>query len=153
MRLSVLALSVIYKVLQAAFVLTLGAISVIDIKTKTIPDKAVICVLIIGFASCFVDNSVPFYDKLLGIIAAGILPFLAIVITDGGMGGGDVKLTAAAGMFVGWQRAIFSVATAFTLGAVFSIIVLLVFKKSRRTQIPFAPFISAGFIIAFCYNL
>lgn len=138
---------ILFNILLTAFVFGLAVVSVIDIKTMTIPNIFVLALLLLGIANCFANSPVPLLDKLLGIPAAAALPLMMLIATDG-MGGGDVKLFAAVGLFLGWKRALPAMFLALFLGAACSAVLIFIFKKSRHTQIPFAPFVTAGFLLA-----
>lgn len=98
-------------------------------------------------------------DKLSGILLA--LPLLiAALIKEGGMGGGDIKLTAAAGFVLGLPAG--------TVGLILGLTAVLGYdmirkgiRKLKKTEmpaageriLPLAPFLSAGFIAAYFMNL
>lgn len=136
----------------AAFISGLIVLTFIDIDTKTIPNGVVIYLLAVGAVNCFADTSEPFYWKIIGVFAGG-LPLLIIALASrGGMGGGDVKIAAAAGLLLGWKLSLFALLAAFVTGAVFGVIYMAAAKKSGKTQIPFAPFLSAGMLIALFFG-
>ena len=59
------------------------------------------------------------------------------------MGGGDIKMAAVVGCFIGWQGIVVSLLYAFITGAVIGIIA----KICNRDYLPFAPFIALGTIM------
>ncbi|HOX54349.1 MAG: prepilin peptidase [Candidatus Omnitrophica bacterium] len=65
------------------------------------------------------------------------------------MGGGDIKLLAMIGAFMGWQQAILSLFLACILGGLIGIIVKI---KTKGSLIPFGPFIAMGAIISFFFS-
>jgi prepilin signal peptidase PulO-like enzyme (type II secretory pathway) len=66
------------------------------------------------------------------------------------MGGGDIKMAAMMGAFVGWQKVLLIFLGAALIGMVISLIWMLFSKKVRRERIiPFGPFLAmAGLIVA-----
>ena len=89
---------------------------------------------------------------MLGILAGGgSLLIIAIAGTylfkKEAMGGGDIKLAAMIGAFLGWQLTLLSLFFGFFLGAIIGIIVL-VLSKGKSEIVPFGPFIALGTIIA-----
>jgi len=79
-------------------------------------------------------------------IAGGL--FLAIVLLSrGGMGGGDVTLIAALGFVIGIKYILLTIFLSFILGAIISIILLVTKLKTRKDPIPFGPFIVLAFFI------
>jgi prepilin signal peptidase PulO-like enzyme (type II secretory pathway) len=72
-----------------------------------------------------------------------------MLISKGGMGFGDIKLAAAAGLVVGYKFALFSLLASCIIGAVYGIIYIRAKGANLKTAIPFGPFLS----IAFCISL
>ena len=68
------------------------------------------------------------------------------------MGFGDVKLAAAAGFMLGWQKLIFAMLIASVVGSVVLIVLNLIRKDDKRAEYPFGPFISAGIILALFFG-
>lgn len=96
-------------------------------------------------------GTVTIKQSLLGfVIGGGILLslglFASVILKKEGMGGGDIKLAAACGLYLGIEKMIAAfIITAYIAG--FILLVLLVAKKIKKDQyIPFAPFLSAGVI-------
>lgn len=94
-------------------------------------------------------------DMILGMIVGGGI-FIAITLIGGiisgkeAMGLGDVKLMGALGIFYGVNAIAGASLVAFFIGAVASIVILLVRKyilKSNDEYIPFGPFLVMGAII------
>lgn len=114
----------------------------IDVKKREIPPYIWILVAIISLLDF---KSV----HLLGILAALPLLFSALYDPDG-IGGGDIKLTAAAGLVIGFWKAV--------IGLFFGLILVLIYhvltnglykqeiKIKCRDSYPLAPFLGVGFI-------
>jgi leader peptidase (prepilin peptidase)/N-methyltransferase len=84
------------------------------------------------------------------IAAAGAgAVFLAIaLISRGGMGGGDVKLAAMLGAFLGWPDAAVAILLAFIGGAAAGVALIVAGLRTRKDAIPFGPALAAGALIA-----
>ncbi len=91
-------------------------------------------------------------DLLLGALAGGAPLFALAVLTNGGIGGGDVKLAAAGGLWLGWQGALLSLALASWFGGLAAIFLLVSGRKKRKDAIAFGPFISLGIWTAFFFG-
>ena len=89
---------------------------------------------------------------LLGAFAGGMPLFVLSVLTRGGLGGGDVKLAAAGGLWLGWQGALLSLALASWLGGLLAMILLLSGRRRGRDAMAFGPFLSAGIFLSFCFG-
>jgi leader peptidase (prepilin peptidase)/N-methyltransferase len=84
------------------------------------------------------------------IVAAGAgLVFLAIaLLSRGGMGGGDVKLAAMLGAFLGWPDAAVGILLAFIGGAAVGVALIVAGLRTRKDAIPFGPALATGALIA-----
>lgn len=128
------------------FIILLLTASVFDIRKRIIPDT--VCLLIaltglIGFQPV----------KLFGILTA--LPLLLAALLWGGMGGGDIKLTAASGIVLGFQRGLAAMVvglTALLLFYFFYTIIQRLHGRERQKAFPLAPFLSVGCIAAYFMN-
>jgi leader peptidase (prepilin peptidase)/N-methyltransferase len=130
----------------------LVAIIFTDLKEMIIPDSLVLSILVLSILhkSCnyFLYSISPeIINSILGLFIAGGL-FLAIVIlSHGGMGGGDVTLIGVLGFVLGAKYILLSILLSFVLGAIISIVLLAAKIKTRKDPIPFGPFIVLGFFI------
>ncbi|MFH0826620.1 MAG: prepilin peptidase [Candidatus Omnitrophota bacterium] len=141
----------------------------VDIAHRIIPDEISIGGMIVGFILSSVRGVTlgpltfhykPLLDSFLGIITGGAVLYLTGTLFDfvyfrllkkppiqgetQSMGGGDVKLLAMIGAFLGWQKALMVFFLSPFLGAVIGIINLLV-KKDHT--IPFGPFLSLSALL------
>ena len=70
----------------------------------------------------------------------------------GGFGGGDIKLMAAAGLFLGWQRTLLAGFLALVGGGTYGIWLLAARKAGRRDHFAFGPFLCAGLAAALLFG-
>jgi len=82
------------------------------------------------------------------VIGGGFFLILVLVSREKWMGWGDVKLGAFLGLFLGYPLVLVALFFAFILGSLFSIILILLKKKSMKDLIPFGPFLVLGGLIA-----
>ena len=68
------------------------------------------------------------------------------------MGGGDVKLMAMVGAFIGWKLVLLALFLGVLLGAVIGVVIKAMSKNQGLTEIPFGPMLSAGSLIAALYG-
>lgn len=120
----------------------LVAIAAIDLEHQVIPDAISLPAIAAGLALSFVTPSRSWIDSLLGIAVGGGMPFAVIVLSRGGMGGGDIRLGAVIGAFLGWQLAVLSLFMAVLLGGVAATALLIAGRKGRKDRIPFGPFLA-----------
>ncbi|MEW5948767.1 MAG: prepilin peptidase [Thermodesulfobacteriota bacterium] len=131
------------------FVAALIAIIFIDFDHQIIPDIITYPGIIAGFISSLILPNITYRDSLIGIIlGGGILYLIAlgylILAKREGMGGGDIKLLAMIGAFLGWQALPFTILVSALLGSVVGIIAIIKTGKDARMAIPFGPFLSIG---------
>ena len=80
-------------------------------------------------------------------MGGGIL-YLVAVLSRGGMGGGDIKLTAMIGAFLGWRAALLTIFLGTLSGSVIALVLLASGRKGRKDPMPFGPFLVLGAILA-----
>lgn len=125
----------------------------IDLDHMLIFNRFSIGLALCGIVLAPIDNSVMWYDRLIGG-TAGAVSFLAIyycalvILKKEGLGLGDVKLAAAAGLFLGWQRFILAILIASLLGSIIMLSLGAVRKERAGTEFPFGPFMVIGIAIA-----
>jgi len=69
------------------------------------------------------------------------------VASRGGMGGGDIKLIAMIGAFLGWQAVLLTTFLAAVVGGTVGLVLMLAFGKGRKYAVPFGPFLAAAAIV------
>lgn len=117
-----------------------------DIKRREIPD--IICVLIalIGLLDFNLSN-------ILGIVIS--IPFLiSAVLVENSIGGGDIKLTAAVGIVLGFWKGIYGLIIGLSFLVLFYFLLVLISKimkrqVARNLPMPLAPFLGIGFMIIY----
>ena len=132
-------------ILCAIMLLNLVIIAFIDAQTTLIYDRFVVIIAVLGAISLVLHPS-EWLSRLIGIFAVS-LPFLIIAIF-GGMGGGDIKLMAAAGLYLGWEKILFALLAGSIAGGVYVAYLALVGKARRGKEVPFGPFLSFGIAAA-----
>lgn len=86
------------------------------------------------------------------VVVAGFYYVLHILSRGKWVGLGDVKLGIFIGLALGWQAALVSLFLANVIGCLVVIPGLLLGKLRRNSQVPFGPFLIAGFVIAGLYG-
>ena len=133
----------------AAISVVLG---LIDLDTHRLPNQIVLPAYAVA-AVLFVSASLVdgHFDSLLragvGMVGMFLAYFAMAIAYPGGMGFGDVKLAGLVGMFLGWAgwgALIVGAFSAFLLGGLVAITLLLLRKATRKSGIPFGPWIIIG---------
>lgn len=147
-------LTFIFYAFVSSLLITIAAI---DLKEQIIPDSLVLSIvgltILYKALNYFLYKVSPdFLASVLGLVLAGGL-FLAIVIVSrGGMGGGDVTLISALGFILGLKQILLVIFLSFLFGAVISIFLLSTKLKTRKDPIPFGPFIILSFFTTIFYG-
>ena len=145
--------------LYLVFVSILIIIAFIDIDHRIIPDRFIIIGLVLGVIALLAPMGSVFAwkDALFGALVGGgslLLMDIAgrIFFKKEGMGFGDVKLMAMAGILLGFQRTAVSLLIAVWIAAVAGIIVLRTRKDPEDHYIPFGPFLAAGCVFSIFFG-
>lgn len=134
------------------FCSALVVITFIDLEHQIIPDSISLPGILVGFASSFILPWLSWKSSLIGIAAGGgsllIVAYGYQLLTKKeGMGGGDIKLLAMMGAFLGWRSIPFIIFTSSLFGSVVGITLMLVRKKDSQVPIPFGPFLAFGALL------
>lgn len=86
---------------------------------------------------------------VLGFLAGGAPLLVVRVLSQGGLGGGDVKLAAAGGLWLGWQNSLLALALASWSGGLVALFLLLTERRKRGDAVAFGPFLAFGIWTAF----
>lgn len=138
-------------VIYCIFATALLMLSIIDFKTYEIPFVINVFIFCLGIVRILFDFS-NWYDYVIGFFAVSFVLYLIVLATKGrGMGGGDVKLMAAAGVVVGWKLVWAALIFGCILGSVIHVIRM---KLSKETEpvLAFGPYLSLGLFIAVLYG-
>jgi leader peptidase (prepilin peptidase) / N-methyltransferase len=138
------------------FCSALVVITFIDIEHQIIPDEISLTGIVVGFACSFFLSGLGWVNSLLGILLGGgslLLVAYAYQWLTGkeGMGGGDIKLLAMMGAFLGWKAIAFIIFASSLVGSVVGISLMLIQKKDSKLAIPFGPYLAFGALLyIFC---
>lgn len=123
--------------------------SMIDLKHYIIPDEISVFTIVSGLVFFFVIGDMTFKSLALAFLIGG--GFLFIIAIMGPMGGGDIKIMAGFGLYLGLERTILALMLSFILGGVIGVLLILLKIKGRKDHIPFGPFLGLGTLISFLY--
>lgn len=136
---------------------TLIVVTLIDLKEMIIPDSLVIVILALsilqkGLNYIIYKTPVNLVDSIGGLLLAGGIFLLIVILSKGGMGGGDVTLIGALGFVIGIKYILLTIFLSFILGALISLILLATKIKTKKDPIPFGPFIVISFFIVLFFG-
>ncbi len=133
----------------AAFLVVL---TFIDLDTKTLPRRMVWAagatgVGLLAGAAIAAGEPQRIITAAVGAVIAYVLLCALHILTPGGLGYGDVRLGAVLGWYLGWQSlslVITGLLAAFVVGAAIGVVLMVVGRAGRRTEVPFGPALAIG---------
>ena len=146
-----------FKLSMLTMIITIAG--TIDLKTKRIPNDLVLLGLafrLVIYVFEIINRSEEILDifknDMIGFaIGFGIL-FLAAIISRGSVGFGDVKLFAVIGLCGGAILTYSTLLIALIVNTIFSLAIIFIKKKDRKTAVPFGPAIFIGYLCALCLS-
>lgn len=131
------------------FAAALVVVTFIDLEHGIIPDVITLPGIPLFMVLAVLVMGVSFLDAFLGAaVGSGIFYLIAegygFFTGREGMGGGDIKLLAMLGAFLGWQSLVFVLLASSLLGSVVGIGVMVAKREGLRYAIPFGPFLAVS---------
>jgi leader peptidase (prepilin peptidase)/N-methyltransferase len=128
------------------------ALALIDLDHKRLPNTLtlpsyVVGIVLLGAAALLRHDVWSIERALIGMASLYAVYFLLVLAYPAGMGFGDVKLAGVLGLwlgYLGWPELVVGGMAGFVLGGVFGVAVLLARRASRKTQVPYGPFMILG---------
>jgi leader peptidase (prepilin peptidase)/N-methyltransferase len=140
----------IMALLYALCASVLIVLSVIDWRTFEIPFGCNIFIGGLGIIN-LVFNLTSWLTYIIGFFTVSGLLLLIYLLTRGrGIGGGDIKLMAAAGLLLGWQNILLALMIGATAGSVIHL--LLMKLKDKDRVLAFGPYLALGIFTAMLYG-
>lgn len=138
-------------VFTALFLLLLVACACADINKGIVPDLLVMLIAVLGVISFTVVEGFTtqgLINHLIGAVGISVPMFLIALLIKGAFGGGDIKLMAASGLYLGWSLSLAGALMAFLLSGLYGIYLLLFKKAKAKSRIKLAPFLAYGLAVA-----
>jgi len=140
-----------------SFISALIVITVIDLFHQIIPDAISLPGIGVGLLGSFIVPHITLLNSLKGMLLGGGGLFIVATIYQWlfkreGMGGGDVKLLAMIGAFLGWRAVLLTILLSSLIGSITGIAFIALKGKDFKYAIPFGPFLSLGAAIALFFG-
>lgn len=144
----------VYAVLFSALLVVAGT----DLSHKIIPNAVTYPGVVLGLVSGAVLLPLGLLNSLIGLlVGGGILWLLAwaspYLFGKEGMGGGDIKLLAMIGAFLGWKLALMTIMIGSLVGSVVGVSLLAAKVIAREEYIPFGPFLVLGAVVSLFFGM
>jgi len=143
--------------LSFIFCAALIVITFIDLQLQIIPDIISLPGIPLCFlCSFFVPWTTPLESAIGILVGGGVLYGVAagyyFLRKKEGMGGGDIKLLAMIGAFLGWKGALVALVVGAFAGSIIGVMAMLLKGKDMKYAIPFGPFLSLGALCSLLYG-
>jgi leader peptidase (prepilin peptidase)/N-methyltransferase len=137
-------------ILYCFLVSALLVLSVIDWRTYEIPLGINIFILGLGLIHLAMDHT-NWASYVIGFLAISVPLYILFQISGGrAIGGGDIKLMAAAGLLLGWKLIILAFLVGCMIGSVIHIIRMRVAGANR--MLAMGPYLSLGILLAILWG-
>jgi len=130
-------------------------LTLIDIDTHLLPRRIVYrttaLVMPLLIVCAFFDDAGSVLGMFVGAFALWMVMRVLEVLARGGLGGGDVALAGLLGLYLGWlsfEAVVVGLITAFMVGGVFALLLLITRRANRSTRFAFGPFLIVGALVA-----
>lgn len=145
--------TLVYGVFFSAMVV----VTMIDWDYFIIPDVITLPGIVLGLVCSWAILPLEVADAVLGVLAGGsILWFMAwispFLFGKEGMGGGDIKLLAMIGAFLGWKSTLLTLLLGALIGSVVGLSLMGLNRLKRGQYIPFGPYLAVGAILALFFH-
>ena len=142
------------------FAAGLVALSTVDIQLHRLPTVIVYWTAGVGGALLVVASAATgdwnrLLDGAIGGAACFAVFFAIFFVVPKGMGFGDVRLAGLAGAFLGWLglRVVpLGILTAFVIAGIPAVVLVILGKANRKSQLPFGPYLAAGALVGVCFG-
>lgn len=143
---------ILFWILGLIIIVLLFFSAVFDLKYKILPDFSTIILIIIAFLGVVFDESNIIPYLLSALLSGGFLLILNLITKGKGMGMGDVKLAVFMGLFLGYPKIIIAFYVAFVVGAVYGLMLMILKKANKKSQVSFGPFLILGILVAWWWG-
>ncbi|RHS82125.1 prepilin peptidase [Firmicutes bacterium AM43-11BH] len=135
-------------IINAIYVIILACVAWQDYKTRIIHNKFHIIIFFLAFVQMLLIPEYRMPDRLIGMLVVSAPMLLLTLLIPSAFGGGDIKLMAASGFFLGTSSILCAMNLAIIAGSVYGIIMLKNKKRNRKDRFAFGPFLAIGLAIA-----
>ncbi|MGI2335858.1 MAG: prepilin peptidase [Dehalogenimonas sp.] len=108
--------------------------------------------LLISHFSSQIELTPTLLNAVIGAVAGFGIFLVVYIVSRGGMGEGDVKLGALAGLITGWPNVVVAVILSWIASGLVAIGLLAFRRKGRREAIAFGPFLALSMFITFLWG-
>lgn len=127
-------------------------VAAIDLKYRLVLDVMIYPAAVVALLLQIVSPK----RDVLAALAGGALGFSVFLVTalvkQGGVGGGDIKLSGLIGLVVGFPEVLWALALGIVAGGITALLLMLSPRWKLKSHMPYAPFLCLGAVIALLYS-
>lgn len=127
------------------------SIALIDAETQLIPNRLNAAVAVLAVVELLLSPA-RWGGCVVGALCVSVPMLLLCLAIPGAFGGGDIKLMAAAGLFLGWQHTLLAMFFGILGGGFYGIYLLAAHKADKKDHFAFGPFLCAGIVLALLFG-
>lgn len=130
----------------------LVVLSLIDLKSRRVPNYLVYPAIVITLLFKGLVSPQALAEAGVGGGMAFLIFYLTAWMRPGDLGGGDIKLATLIGIGFGFPRMVWALLVGAVVGGAVAVSLLLIWRRSAKSRIPYAPFLCLGAWVALVYN-
>ncbi|MEN2765566.1 prepilin peptidase [Ornithinibacillus xuwenensis] len=123
-----------------------------DMKYMLIPNKVLLFFLPIFIVLRVLEPLEPWWSSIIGATLGFAIIAVIIIVSNGGMGAGDMKLFGVLGIVLGIKKVLLTFFLSCVIGAVIGLLMLWINRIHRKQPIPFGPYIVVAAIVTYFYG-
>ena len=127
------------------------SIALIDAETQLIPNRLNAAVAVLAVLNLLLSPA-RWAGALIGMVCISVPMLLLCLAIPGAFGGGDIKLMAAAGLFLGWQHTLLAMFFGILGGGFYGMYLLAARKADKKDHFAFGPFLCVGIVLALLFG-
>ena len=142
-----------YTAVVFCVIAVLVAIALIDRTAMMIPDTLNIALIPFAIAAVWLQcGGVTLFARAAGFFAVSLPMLLIALMIRGAFGGGDIKLMAVMGFFLGWQGILLAFFIALLTGGSYAIYLMMSGRAKRGDRMAFGPYLCTGLTVSIFYG-
>ena len=133
-------------VITALFLILLAACAAADVNKGIVPDMLCVLIAVLAIIRLFMDKitTQSLFMCICGALVLSLPMLIASLIIRNGFGGGDIKMMAAAGLFLGLDKTIIAGLIAFLIAGFYGVYLLFTKKRGAKEKVKLAPYLALG---------
>lgn len=124
----------------------------IDLDTYEIPNGLNLLLIIPCIISLFLFKEIVWYERVIGFFVISLPMYLVDKFVPTAFGGGDIKLIAVCGFYLGWKVTLIAMFACILLSGVYVLYLLIAKKIKSGAHIAYGPFLSIGVALSLFYG-